>query len=76
MRKRNPDRTADRPVSRYQMRRRRHWVDDDAIRPAMSLDLSKLQVIFPFNPQSGGCCGLRFFQRRSLVFTANSKSDM
>jgi hypothetical protein len=31
---------------------------------------------FPINPQSGGCFGLRFFQMRNLVFTANSKSDM
>jgi hypothetical protein len=31
---------------------------------------------FPFDPQSGGCFGLPFFQKRSLVFAANSKVDM
>ena len=31
---------------------------------------------FPFDPQSGGCFGLPFFQERSLVFAANSKVDM
>ena len=47
MRKRNPDRTMCCPASRYQMRQRRHRIADDAFRPAFSLDLSKLQVIFP-----------------------------
>ena len=46
MRKRNPVRTPERPVSRYQMRQRRRIVDD-ALRPAVSLALSKLQIIFP-----------------------------
>ena len=74
--KRNPDRTADRPASRYQMRQRRRRTADDAFRPAFGLDLSKLQIIFSFDPQSGGCFGRRFFQKRGLVFAANSKVDM
>ena len=36
-----------RPVPRYQMRQRRRRIADDARRPAVSLDLSKLQLIFP-----------------------------
>jgi hypothetical protein len=45
--KRNLDRTADRPAFRYQMRQRRHRIADDASRPAVNLNLSKLQIIFP-----------------------------
>jgi len=36
-----------RPVSRYQMRQWRQRIANDAFRPTVSLDLSKLQVIFP-----------------------------
>jgi len=50
------------------MRQRRHRIADDAFLPSVSLNLSELQIIFSFNPQSGGCFGLPFFQKRSLVF--------
>jgi hypothetical protein len=71
-----PGPDGDRPASRYQMRQRRHRIADDAFRHAVNLNLSELQIIFSFNPQSGGCFGPRFFQERGLVFAANSKVDM
>jgi len=61
---------------RYQTRQRRRRIADDAFRHVQSLELSKLQVILPVNPQSGGCFGRRFFHERSLVSTANSKCYM
>ena len=72
MRKRNPDRNGKPSGDRYQTRQGRRRIADDAFRHVSSLNLSKLQIILPVNPQSGGCFGRRFFQERSLVFTANS----
>ena len=78
MRNRNPDRTADRPVSRYQIK----CGSGDSGAPMMrSCRLSasicpNSKSYFPFDPQSSGCFGRRFFQERDLVFTANSKVDM
>ena len=74
-RKRNPD--AEKTDARYQTRKQRQRSARGALQKTAVLDLSKLQAILPNqSAERKSFAGRAVFRRLSLVFTANSKSDM